>query len=41
MSYNEAADDIILLVRLSEVLGHTVGGLLAFPRVSVRMLLLA
>lgn len=35
MSYNKAADDIILLVGLSKVLRHTVGGLLAFPRVSI------
>lgn len=41
MSYNEAADDVILLVGFSKVLGHTVGGLLGFPRVCIRMFLLA
>lgn len=40
MSYNKAADDIILLVGFSKVLRHTVGGLLAFPRVCIRMFLL-
>lgn len=40
MSYNKAADDIILLIGFSKVLRHTVGGLLAFPRVCERKFLL-
>lgn len=39
-SYNQAADDIILIKCFSIVLSHTVGGLLAFSRVRKRKLLL-
>lgn len=40
VSYNKAADNVVLLECFSKVLRHAVGGFLAFPGVGVRMFLL-
>lgn len=40
-SYNQAADDVILLVGLSKVFRHAVHCLLGLPRVGIGVLLLA
>lgn len=39
-TYDEAADDVVLIVSLSKIFSHAVGSLLAFARVGIRMLLL-
>lgn len=39
-SYDEAADDVILIIRLLEIFSHAIGGFLAFARVGIGMLLL-
>ena len=40
-SYNETADDVVLLIGFAKVLGHAVHRLLGLARVGVGMLLLA
>jgi hypothetical protein len=40
VTYDEAADDVVLIISLSKIFSHAVGSLLAFARVGIRMLLL-